>query len=418
MAMTDKNSNTLGEVIGKLLAEGNGDFLQEAIKTVLSQVMAFEVERLTGAARHERTAGRQTHRNGYRDRPFDTRVGTLQLAVPKLRRGSYFPSFLEPRRRSEEALVSVIQEAYVHGVSTRKVEKLVQGLGIENLSKSEVSRVCEGLLEQVETFRNRPLTKAYPYLWLDATHLKVREQGLVVNCAVLVAYGLNDDGFREVLDLSVDVKESEDSWLEFLRGLLQRGLSGVRLVISDAHPGLKKAIAQTFTGSAWQRCTVHFLRNVQGKLTKAQQGVVTATVRTIFAQPDMASAKDQLRRVADTLSGKHPQVAVMLEEAEADILAYMEFPDTHWKQIRSTNLLERLNREIARRADVVGIFPNRQAITRLIGMVLTEQNEEWQIGRRYMSLESLASLRLRVLDGGGQEHNVRLQASPASTEVA
>jgi transposase-like protein len=313
--------------------------------------------------------------------------------VPKLRQGSYFPSFLEPRRRAEQALVSVIQEAYVHGVSTRKVEKLVQGLGVENLSKSEVSRVCEELLAQVEKFRSRRLEGRYPYLWLDATHLKAREHGHVVSCAVLVAYALNDDGYREVLGVAVETAESEESWLSFLRGLVERGLTGVRLVISDAHPGLKKAIASTLVGASWQRCTVHFLRNVQGKVTKAQQGVVTAAVRTIFAQPDLSSAKEQLRRVADTLSAKHPQVAAMLEEAEEDILAYMGFPEAHWRQIRSTNLLERLNREIARRADVVGIFPNRSAVLRLVGMVLAEQHDEWQVGRRYLGLETLASLK-------------------------
>lgn len=390
---TTNNSMTLGAVIGKLLTEGNGDFLHEALKAVLTQVMAVEVERLTGAGRHERTEGRQTYRNGYRERPFDTRVGTIELEVPKIRSGSYFPSFLEPRRRAEEALFSVIQEAYVHGVSTRKVEKLVQGLGIEHLSKSEVSRVCEGLSEQVEKFRSRPLTRRYPYLWLDATHLKVRENGSVVSCAVLVAYGLNDDGNREVLGLATGVSESEESWLSFLRELIERGLSGVRLVISDAHQGLRNAIEQTLAGASWQRCCVHFMRNVHGKVHKTQQGVVTAAVRTIFAQPDKTAAKEQLRRVADTLEAKHPQVAAMLEEAEEDILAYMAFPEAHWRQIRSTNLLERLNREIARRADVVGIFPNRNAVMRLIGMVLVEQHDEWQVGRRYLGLESLAALK-------------------------
>lgn len=390
---TTENTMTLAGVIGKILTEGNGDFLQQTLKAVLTEMMAVEVDRITGAGRHERTDNRQTHRNGYRERPFDTRVGTIDLAVPKLRQGSYFPSFLEPRRRPEEALVSVIQEAYVHGVSTRKVEKLVQGLGIERLSKSEVSRICEGLSGQVEAFRNRRLERNYPYLWLDATHLKVREHGSVVSCAVLVAYGLNDDGYREVLGVTVGTSESEESWLGFLRELLGRGLTGVRLVISDAHQGLKKAIQATLAGAAWQRCAVHFMRNVHGKVSKAQQGVVTAAVRTIFAQPDAAAAKEQLRRVADTLETKHPQVAAMLEEAEADILAYMAFPEAHWRQIRSTNLLERLNREIARRADVVGIFPNRNAVLRLIGMVLAEQHDEWQIGRRYLGLETLAALK-------------------------
>jgi transposase-like protein len=390
---TTENNMTLTGAIGKVLAEGNGDFLKEAIKAALTELMAVEVGRMIGAERHERTDARQNQRNGYRERPFDTRVGTIDLAVPKLRQGSYFPSFLEPRRRAEEALLSVVQEAYVNGVSTRKVEKLVQSLGVANLSKSEVSRICASLSEQVELFRNRPLERQYPYLWLDATHLKVRENGSVVSCAVLVAYGLNDDGYREVLGVSTGVSESEESWLGFLRELLGRGLKGVRLVISDAHQGLKNAIAQTLAGASWQRCCVHFMRNVHGKVSKAQQGVVTAAVRTIFAQPDATAAKEQLRRVADTLEAKHPQVAKMLEEAEADILAYMAFPEAHWRQIRSTNLLERLNREIARRADVVGIFPNRDAVVRLIGMVLAEQHDEWQIGRRYLGLETLAALK-------------------------
>lgn len=392
MTATETNM-TLGGAIGKILAEGNSDFLQEAIKAALTEIMAVEVGRLIGAERHERTDARQNQRNGYRERPFDTRVGTIDLQVPKLRTGSYFPSFLEPRRRAEEALLSVVQEAYVNGVSTRKVEKLVQGLGVANLSKSEVSRICASLSEQVELFRHRPLTRHYPYLWLDATHLKVRENGSVVSCAVLVAYGLNDDGYREVLGVATGVSESEESWLGFLRELLGRGLTGVRLVISDAHQGLKNAIAQTLAGASWQRCCVHFMRNVHGKVSKAQQGVVTAAVRTIFAQPDATAAREQLRRVADTLEAKHPQVARMLEEAEADILAYMAFPEAHWRQIRSTNLLERLNREIARRADVVGIFPNRDAVVRLIGMVLAEQHDEWQIGRRYLGLETLAALK-------------------------
>ena len=390
---TTETNMTLTGAIGKVLVEGNGDFLRDAIKAALTELMAVEVGRMIGAERHERTDARQNQRNGFRERPFDTRVGTIDLALPKLRQGSYFPSFLEPRRRAEEALLSVVQEAYVNGVSTRKVEKLVQSLGVANISKSEVSRICLSLSEQVELFRNRPLQRQYPYLWLDATHLKVRENGSVVSCAVLVAYGLNDDGYREVLGVSTGVSESEESWLSFLRELLGRGLTGVRLVISDAHQGLKNAIVQTLAGASWQRCCVHFMRNVHGKVSKAQQGVVTAAVRTIFAQPDATAAREQLRRVADTLEGKHPQVARMLEEAEADILAYMAFPEAHWRQIRSTNLLERLNREIARRADVVGIFPNRDAVVRLVGMVLAEQHDEWQIGRRYLGLETLAALK-------------------------
>jgi len=396
---TTKNSMTVGELVGKILGEGNPDFLKSALVALLDQVMAVEVSRLVGADAHERTAERTTHRNGYRERRFDTRVGTVDLAIPKLRKGSYFPSFLEPRCRSEEALLNVIQEAYVHGVSTRKVKDLVQALGVEGISKSEVSRICATLDEQVEAFRSRPLTKAYPYLWLDATHLKVRDGGRVVSNAVVVAYGLNEDGYREVLGVAIGASETEAFWVEFLRDLVGRGLHGVKLAMSDAHKGLKAAIASVLSGASWQRCTVHFMRNVQGKVSKAAQGMVTATVRTIFLQPDLRSAVEQLERVAQMLAAKHPQVSEMLWEAQEDILAYMHFPEAHWRQIRSTNLLERLNKEIARRADVVGIFPNPAAVIRLIGMVLAEQNDEWQLGRRYMSLETLALLRIQVLEG-------------------
>jgi transposase-like protein len=396
---TTKNSMTVGELVGKILGEGNPDFLKGALVALLNQVMAVEIGQLVGAEPHERADGRTNQRNGYRERRFDTRVGTVDLAIPKLRKGAYFPSFLEPRRRSEEALLNVIQEAYVHGVSTRKVSDLVQALGVEGVSRSEVSRICASLDEQVEAFRNRPLEKRYPYLWLDATHLKVREAGRVVSNAVVVAYGLNEDGYREVIGMSVGASENETFWMEFLRSLVERGLSGVQLAISDAHKGLKKAIATVLTGASWQRCTVHFMRNVQGKVTKSAQGMVTASVRTIFNQPDHGSAVAQLEKMAEMLQDRYPQVAEMLWEAMEDILAYMHFPETHWRQIRSTNLLERLNKEIARRSDVVGIFPNPASALRLIGMVLAEQNDEWQVGRRYMSLETLAQLNMRVMEG-------------------
>lgn len=415
---TTNNSMTVGELVGKILGEGNPDYLKGALAALLKEVMAVEVGHLVGAQPHERSDERTNQRNGYRERRFDTRVGTLDLAIPKLRKGTYFPSFLEPRCRSEEALLNVIQEAYVNGVSTRKVKDLVQALGVDGVSKSEVSRICAALDEQVEAFRNRPLTKAYPYLWLDATHLKVREAGRVVSNAVVVAYGLNEDGYREVLGVSVGSSENETFWMEFLRSLVDRGLTGVQLAISDAHKGLKKAIAAVLTGATWQRCTVHFMRNVQGKVSKSAQGMVTASVRTIFLQPDRESAIAQLQRMAETLAPKFPQVADMLYEAQEDILAYMHFPEAHWKQIRSTNLLERLNKEIQRRADVVGIFPNPAAALRLIGMVLAEQNDEWQLGRRYMSIETLALLRVRVLEGGGNALPEAMTATPSSARVA
>lgn len=384
------NSMTVGDLVGKILGEGNPDFLKQALMTLVDQFMTVEVDKLVGAGKHERTDERSNQRNGTRSRRWDTRVGTLELAIPKLRKGSYFPSFLEPRRRAEQAFVSIIQEAYVHGVSTRKVEDLVQAMGVDNLSKSEVSRICQGLDEQVEAFRQRPLTRRYPYVWLDATHLKVREGGRVTSNAVVVAYALNDDGYRELVGVDAGCSESESFWLEFLRSLVSRGLTGVQLVVSDAHAGLTKAIRSVFSGASWQRCTVHFMRNVQAKVPKSAQAMVTAAVRTIFLQPDRASADAQLRHIADMLQPRYPDVSRMLWDAHEDVLAHFAFPALHRSKIRSTNLLERLNREIARRADVVGIFPNRVALLRLITMVLVEQHDEWQAERRYLSLEALA----------------------------
>lgn len=387
-----KNSMTVQDLVGKVMSDEHADFLLAGLRAFVKEFMEVEVERLAGAGRHERSDERRDHRNGTRDRRWDTRVGTIDLEIPRLRQNNYVPSFLEPRRRSEQALVAVIQEAYVHGVSTRKVEDLVKAMGVASCSKSEVSRLCQALDEQVDAFRNRPLTLRYPYVWLDATFKKVRIDGSVVSNAVVVAYGVTEDGFREVLGVAVGGAECEAFWLEFLRSLVARGLSGVKLVISDAHQGLKNAIAQVFAGSAWQRCWVHFLRNVNGRVSKAQAGMVAEAVKTIFAQPNAAAARAQLASMAKMLRAKHPVVAQMLEEAEDDVLAYMNFPEAHWKQIRSTNPLERLNKEIGRRCDVVGIFPNQAALLRLVAMVLIEQNDEWQVGRRYMSQESLAAL--------------------------
>ncbi|MBM3271118.1 MAG: IS256 family transposase [Candidatus Sericytochromatia bacterium] len=306
---TTNNSLTVGELVGKILGEGNADFLREAITTLVEQIMAVEVGQLIGAGKHERAESRSNHRNGTRERRWDTRVGTIDLAIPKLRKGTYFPSFLEPRRRAEQAFVSIIQEAYVHGVSTRKVEDLVQAMGVETLSKSEVSRICAGLDEQVDAFRKRTLTRNFPYVWLDATHLKVREGGRVTSNAVVVAYGLNDDGHREILGVDAGSSENGAFWHEFLQSLVERGLSGVQLVISDAHVGLQKAIRSVLTGASWQRCTVHFMRNVQARVPKSAQAMVTAAVRTIFVQPDRAAADGQLDRVAETLQARHPEVS-------------------------------------------------------------------------------------------------------------
>lgn len=386
------NSMTVGDLVGKILGEGNPDFLKQALTTLVEQIMSVGVDHIVGASKHERTDERSNQRNGTRSRRWDTRVGTLELAIPKLRKGTYFPSFLEPRRRAEQAFVSIIQEAYVHGVSTRKVEDLVQAMGVENLSKSEVSRICAGLDEQVEAFRQRPLSRRYLYLWLDATHLKVREGGRVTSNAVVVADALNDDGYRELVGVDTGCSENGDFWLAFLRSLVERGLTGVQLVVSDAHVGLTQAIRTVFTGANWQRCTVHFMRNVQAKVPKSAQAMVTAAVRTIFLQPDRASADAQLNHIAEMLKPRYPEVSRMLWDAQEDVLAHFAFPPLHRSKIRSTNLLERLNREIARRADVVGIFPNRVALLRLVTIVLVEQHNEWQAERRYLSLEALAPL--------------------------
>lgn len=409
---TTKNRMPLSDELRKMLTEGSGDFLKEAMLALLTEFMEMQIAQMVGVGRHERSEQRLDQRNGYRERRFDTRVGSLDLAVPRLRKGNYMPSFLEPRSRAEQALLCVIQEAYVHGVSTRKVSDLLKAMGLEGISKSEVSRICQSLDEQVEIFRTRPLNQRYPYLWLDATYVKVREGGRVVSNAVVVAYAVNDEGYREVIGVSIGASETEAFWTEFLRGLVQRGLSGVQLVISDAHQGLKAAIAAVLTGASWQRCMVHFLRNVEGKVSKAAQGMVGAAVRTIFSQPDLEAARAQLERTAELLEKKHPQVAAMLLESPEDLLAHLHFPEAHHKQIRSTNCLERLNKEIKRRSDVVGIFPNPAAAIRLIGMVLVEQNDEWiASSKRYMSLESLEAFKLRVLDGG-------TPALPAATEKA
>lgn len=381
------------ELLRKLLGGQETDFLRDALLAMLREIMEAEVRGKTGAELGERSPERRCMRNGYRERRFDTRVGSLSLPIPKLREGSYFPSFLEPRRRSEEALLSVISEAYVKGVSTRKVEDLVVALGLEGVSKSEVSRICSRLDEQVEAFRGRPLVGRYPYLWLDATYEKVRDEtGRVVSMALVVAYGVAETGEREVLGLEVCRSEDYPFWKGFLAGLVARGLSGVALVVSDAHQGLKKAIEEVFLGASWQRCRVHFLRNLLALVPKDGQGMVLAAVRLIFQQPDKDRATQELRALADRLSDRLPRVSGALLEAEEEILAHMEFPHEHWRQISSTNPLERLNKEINRRTRVVGIFPAEKSLLRLIGAVLAEQNDEWAVSRRYMSRHSLARI--------------------------
>lgn len=378
---------------------GREDFLADAVRTFAQALMDAEVSAQIGAEKHERAEERTTYRNGYRSRPWDTRVGTLELQIPKLRSGSYFPTWLEPRRRAEQALVAVVAEAYVQGVSTRKVEALVQTLGIASLSKSEVSRLCQSLDAQVAAFRTRRLDAEYPYLWVDARSEHVREDGRVVSMAVVIAYGVRADGVREVLGLDVGLREDVEHWRSFFQALTGRGLRGVQLVVSDAHPGLKQAIREVFVGATWQRCRVHCMRNLLALVGKPHQAMVAATVRTIFEQSDLAAAQAQLAHVCTTLQPRFPKVVALLEEAEADILAFYAFPPAHRRQIASTNPLERLNKELKRRSQVVGIFPNRAAVLRLFGALLCEQNDEWLVGRHYFSEVSMKQLTRPSADG-------------------
>ena len=383
----------LSAFIGKLLEEQDGDVLREGIRVLAQALMETEVTALVGAERHERSEDRTAYRNGSRARTWDTRLGTIELAIPKVRPGTYFPSLLQPRRRAEQALLTVVQEAYVHGVSTRKVDDLVKALGLDGMSKSEVSRICGDLDPLVEAFRTRALAGEYPYLWLDATYHKVRIDGRVVSQATVVAIGVTLAGERQVLGVDVGSSEDRGFWTAFLRSLVKRGLAGVRLVISDAHEGLKQAIGTVLTGATWQRCRVHFMRNLLATVPHAMREPIAAIVRTIFAQPDYASALTQLHKVADGLRARLPQAAALLEDAAEDILAYKHFPEEHRQQLHSTNPLERLNKEIKRRSSVVGIFPNVRATIRLVGAVLLEQDDEWAVAeRRYFSVESMRRL--------------------------
>jgi putative transposase len=379
------------QLADKLLQDEHADVLRETVAWMAAQLMDAEVAARIGAELGERSPDRLTHRNGYRSREWDTRVGSIELAIPKLRQGSYFPSFLEPRRRAEQALVAVVQEAYVNGVSTRKVDRLVAQLGLQGMTKDQVSRLCRGLDEQVRSFCARPLEGAYPYLWLDAKVERVREPGGVRHKALVIAYGVHHSGRREVIGLDVGEAETEAFWRAFLRSLRGRGLDGVKLAISDAHAGLKQAIAQVL-GCGWQRCTVHFLRDMLGHVSRAQQPLVSGAIRGIFTATTGPEARERLGQVADQLRAHTPKVAALLEDAEAELLAFYGFPAEHWPKLRSTNPLERVNREIGRRSDVVGIFPNDAALLRLAGMLLIEQNDEWLIGRRYLSETSMALL--------------------------
>jgi len=408
--MAERQSMTTAEVVAKTLIDEHHDFLKEAVAMVAGQLMEAEISGEIGAGRGEVSPERVTHRNGYRQRAWETRVGEIDLLVPRKRSGeAYFPSFLEPRRPAEQAIVSVVMEAYVNGVSTRKVDRLVEQLGIGGMSKDRVSALCRGLDERVEAFRGRPLEGEYPYLWLDAKQLKVRSGGHVRSKALVVAYAVHDSGRREVIGIDLGEVETEAFWVEFLRGLRSRGLAGVRLAISDHHEGLKAAIAKILA-CPWQRCTVHFVRNMHGHCRRSERGLVSAALREVFDAESGEQARARLSEVLDRFRTAAPKVAELLESAEEDLLAFYRFPAAHRSKLRSTNPLERLNKEIGRRSDVVGIFPNDPAAIRLIGAMLIEQNDEWLVCRRYLSEESLA---LVLEDQGEQEQEevAELQAA-------
>lgn len=386
--MTTKANIALAELAEK---GAESDLLREMIQYVAQRMMEMDAEGLCAAAYAERSPERLNSRNGYRDRLWETRAGSVDLKIPKLRKGSYFPGFLEPRRTAEKALAAVIQEAYIQGVSTRSVDELVKTMGMTGISKSQVSRLCTEIDERVNAFLERPIEGDWPYLWIDATYLKVRQAGRIVSVAAIIAVAVNTDGVREILGMAIGPSEAEPFWSGFLRSLTRRGLRGVKLVISDAHEGIKAAVTKVFK-TTWQRCRVHFLRNALAHAGKGQRQMVLALINTVFAQDTQEAAVTQWRVVADQLREKFPKLATVMDDAESDVLAFMSFPKSHRVQIHSTNPLERLNAEIKRRTNVVGIFPNEPAITRLVGALLLEQNDEWQLQRRYLPLDGLSTL--------------------------
>jgi transposase-like protein len=392
--MTEMTTMEFAEYMRKHLEEAGEDQLREMVRFMAESLMSAEADGLCGASYGERSPERLNRRNGYRTRRWDTRAGTIQLAIPKLRQGSYFPDWLlEPRRRSERALINVVAECYVKGVSTRKVDAVVQQLGLEGISKSQVSELAKSLDEQVTAFRTRPLeAEAYPYVWLDALYVKSREDGRIANVAVIVATATNDQGHREVLGVDIVTAEDEASWSAFLRGLVARGLKGVRLVTSDAHEGLKTAVGKVLHGASWQRCRTHFMRNLLCRVPKSAQRLVATMVRGIFEQPDADQVWAMYAKVVERLEERFGDASKLLDRAGPDILAFTSFPFAHWRRIWSNNPLERLNKELRRRSDVVGIFPNRAAVIRLLGAVLAEQHDEWVVARRYLTIGSLDEL--------------------------
>jgi transposase-like protein len=390
--MAEGQRMTTAELVAKVMAGEHGDFVREAVALIAHELMEAEISAEVGAELGEVSPQRITHRNGYRPRPWETRVGEIELLVPRKRTGrAYFPSFLEPRRRSEQAIVAVVLEAYVNGVSTRKVDRLVEQLGIAGMTKDRVSALCRALDEHVAAFRERPLEGSYPYLWLDAKHVKVRSGAHVRSKALVIAYAVHESGIREVIGLDLGEVESEAFWVEFLRSLRARGLAGVRLAISDQHEGLKRAIERVLA-CPWQRCTVHFVRNMHQHCRPSQRGLVSAALRELFQAESGEQARERLGQVIERLEPSVAKVCRYLEDAEEDLLAFYAFPQAHWPKLRSTNPLERVNREIGRRSDVVGIFPNDASVIRLAGALLIEQNDEWLISRRYLSIESMAIL--------------------------
>lgn len=413
--MAEERRMTTADVVAKVMAGEQGDFVREAVALVARELMEAEISVEVGAELGEINPERLAHRNGYRPRPWETRVGEIELLIPRKRQGpAYFPSFLQPRRRSEQAIVAVVLEAYVNGVSTRKVDRLVEQLGIAGMTKDRVSALCRALDAQVAVFRERDLEGAYPYLWLDAKHVKVRSGGHVRSKALVIAYGVHESGVREVIGLDIGEIESEAFWVEFLRSLRARGLAGVRLAVSDHHEGLKHAIERVLS-CPWQRCTVHFVRNMHQHCRPSQRGLVSAALRELFQAEDGEAARERMGQVIERLEPTVPKVCRLLEEAEEDLLAFYAFPAAHWAKLRSTNPLERVNREIGRRADVVGIFPNDMAVIRLTGALLIEQNDEWLVCRRYLSAESMALI--ADCDGGAGQEQRDGQAGNAREEV-
>jgi transposase-like protein len=406
------------QLLEQHLASASPDLLREMIATFANAMMSAQADQVCGAAWGERSDTRTNQRNGYRSREWDTRAGTVELAVPKLRAGSFFPDWLlTHRRRAEQALVTVVATAYLLGVSTRRVERLAEQLGVKSLSRSQVSEMATHLDGQVAAFRSRPLDAGpYTFVWVDALTVKVREAGRVVNVHALIATGVNADGHREILGLDVASGEDGAGWLAFLRGLVARGLSGVQLVISDAHPGLVAAIGSALPGASWQRCRTHYLRNLLNKVPKSAQPHVATQVRTIFDQPDAEAVHAQFDRVVAALAERFPDAAEHLDTARADLLAFTAYPREIWRQIWSNNPQERLNKEIRRRTDVVGIFPGRDALIRLVGAVLAEQSDEWTEGRRYMSLELLGKSRIRIVTTEPAEAAERAGEPATTTE--